>query len=77
MDLNIESLTNRILREELIIEKEERVIEAKLAALGVKSTKKASPKRKAVKKKKSAKKAAKKKTAKKKPAKKKAKKKKR
>lgn len=32
MDLNIESLTNRILREELIIEKEEREIERRLSS---------------------------------------------
>lgn len=44
MDLNIESLTNRVLREELIIEKEEKEIQRKL---GVKSR---SPTKKPVKK---------------------------
>lgn len=51
MDLNIEALTNRILREELIIEREERLIETKLGA-----KKKKAPKKKTTAKKKSTKK---------------------
>lgn len=50
MDLNIESLTNRILREELLIEKQERDIERRLSSS--KSVKKATkaPAKKPVKK---------------------------
>ena len=66
MDLNIESLTNRILREELIIEQEERLIERKLG-LGSRSTRKSAKKSS---KKKTAKKSSKKKATKKKAAKK-------
>lgn len=61
MDLNIEALTNRILREELIIEREERMIESKLGmnkkqpakkkSSKKKTTKKKAPKRKTTKKK--------------------------
>ena len=61
MDLNIETLTRRVLREELVIEKEEKFIEKKLGA------RKSAPKKAA---KKSTKKAAKKAPAKKKAAKK-------
>ena len=57
MDLNIESLTNRVLREELIIEKEERQIEKTVAKRPSKK-----PAKKAAKK--TTKKAAKKKTSK-------------
>ncbi|MBN1175007.1 hypothetical protein JXA48_00015 [Candidatus Woesearchaeota archaeon] len=46
MDLNIESLTNRILREELIIEKEEKEIERRVVS---KSSAKRKPAKKAVK----------------------------
>lgn len=44
MDLNIETLTRRILREELVIEKEEKLIEKKLG-LGKSSASKAAPKK--------------------------------
>ncbi len=43
MDLNIEALTNRVLQEELNIEREERTIEAKLGAKRAKP--KAKPKK--------------------------------
>ena len=71
MDLNIESLTNRILREELLIEQEERAISAKLG-LRSRSSKAVKPAKAAKKstKKKAAKKATKKTSAKKKSAKK-------
>lgn len=58
MDLNIESLTNRILREELIIEKEEKSIEQRLGLVERKTTTK--PVKKAAKKAAKPKKAAKK-----------------
>lgn len=70
MDLNIESLTNRVLREELIIEKEEDVIDHELIGFARGARKKVSPKRKVAKKKATKRKVAKKKTTKKKVAKK-------
>lgn len=45
MDLNIETLTRRILREELVIEKEEKLIEKKLG-VGKASAKKKAPAKK-------------------------------
>ena len=67
MDLNIEALTNRILREELIIEREERLIEKKLGIRKTPAKKKKTTKKKTTKKKTTKKKApAKKKTTKKK-----------
>lgn len=70
MDLNIESLTNRVLREELIIEKEEDVIDHELIGFEGGARKKVNPKRKVAKKKATKRKVAKKKTTKKKVAKK-------
>ena len=46
MDLNIETLTRRVLREELVIEREERLIEKKLG-IGRKSAAKRKPAKKA------------------------------
>lgn len=51
MDLNIESLTNRVLREELIVEKEEKAIESKLAISKRKAKKTPAKKKKTTKKK--------------------------
>ncbi|MFP4523057.1 MAG: hypothetical protein ACOCQQ_00685 [Candidatus Nanoarchaeia archaeon] len=64
MDLNIESLTQRILREELRIEKEENIIEAKLGLINKAPVKKTRAKTSTTKKKASKKAPAKKKAAK-------------
>ncbi len=61
MDLNIETLTRRILREELVIEREERLIKKKLG-IGRKSAPKRTAKKKPAKRKATKKKVAKRST---------------
>ncbi len=56
MDLNIEALTNRVLREEVQIEHEEKVLETKARAKPKKSAKRKTVKKKTTKRKSSAKK---------------------